>query len=195
MCPANNGSAERRQRGTVTAVMILEEGSEIISTRLDRVRVTERGFEGDRHAGLTRPATGRDKGVEQGTPMPNDRQVSLVSTDELAQVAGNLGIEEVRPEWLGANLALSGIPDLTRVAAGTRLTFEGGVELVVTEENKPCTGPGQAVQTAYPAKDGLKTGFPKAALGRRGLVARVVKGGIIEAGESVTASIPGPAQA
>lgn len=181
---------ERRKRGTVQAVMILEEGSEIISTRLEHVRVSERGFEGDRHAGLTRPATGRDKDVERGTPIRNDRQVSLVSVDELAKVARNLGVEEVRPEWLGANLALSGIPALTGLASGTRLLFEGGVELIVTEENKPCTGPGQAVQTAYPERAGLKSRFPKAAIGRRGLVARVAKGGTIRVGESVTTVVP-----
>lgn len=176
--------------GVVEAVMILEPQAEIVSTRLDTVEVSQAGFEGDRHAGLTRPATGRDQDVPRGTPIRNARQVSLVSTEELREVAMELEVSEVRPEWLGANLALSGIPGLTGLPEGARIRFQSGVELVVSGENLPCTSPGRELQTHYPGIEGLVSGFPKAAVGRRGLVAWVKNPGRISTGDRVEVLSP-----
>lgn len=175
--------------GKVEAVMILEPHAEIVSSRIESVEVSEAGFEGDRHAGLTRPATGRDKDVPRGTPLKNMRQVSLVSSEELQQVSVELEVEEVRPEWLGANLALSGIPDLTKIPEGSQLLFQGGAELIVTGENLPCASPGRELQERNPELGGLQSRFPKAAMGRRGLVAWVRTPGRISIGDRVEALV------
>lgn len=181
-------SPEATHVGTVAAVMILEPGAQIVSTRQGTVQVSRAGFEGDRHAGLTRPATGRDEGAERGTPLPNLRQVSLVSEEELAQVADALDVEVLRPEWLGSNLSLRGIPDLTRLPEGARLRFEHGVELTITGENMPCSSPGRELQSHFPNAADLESRFPKAALGRRGLVARIESPGQISVGDRVELS-------
>ena len=181
--------------GRVEAVMILEPGESIVSTRLERVQVTEAGFEGDRHAGLTREAGVRDKDIERGTEIRNNRQVSLVSTEEMDEIARRMDLDEVQPEWMGANLCLSGIEDLTKLPQGTRFKFEGGVELVVHGENKPCTGPGEVLEEQYPDRERLASRFPKQALHLRGLVGWVGEPGEIRVGERVEVIVPEQAEA
>jgi len=163
--------------------MIVEAGSIIESTRMARVQVTAAGFDGDRHAGLTRPANVRDKDVPRGTVLRNDRQVTIVSQEELAQVAAALDVPEVRPEWLGANLSLSGVTNLSGLPPGSRLVFSDGVVLGVEAQNQPCTGPGRVIQAAYPQHPGLAAAFPKAARGLRGLTASVRQPGSIATGD------------
>lgn len=175
--------------------MILEPGESIVSTRLERVQVTEAGFEGDRHAGLTREAGVRDKDIERGTEIRNNRQVSLVSSEEMEEIARRMDLAEVRPEWMGANLCLTGIEDLTKLPHGTRFRFEEGVEIVVHGENKPCTGPGEVLEEQYPQREGLVSRFPKQALHLRGLVGWVGEPGEIRVGERVEFILPEQAEA
>lgn len=183
---------ESAGKGRVSSVMILEGGAEIISTPLEQVRVTEAGFEGDRHAGMTRPAGGRDPQSAQGREVRNTRQVSIVSDEELAEIARRLDVPAVEPHLLGANLSLRGIEDLSRLERGSRLIFAGGVELVVDAENQPCTAPGKALAARYPDQDALATRFPKEALRLRGLVGWVERPGVIRLEEDVTVQPPGP---
>lgn len=178
--------------GRVSSVMILEPGADIISTPLEQVRVTEAGFDGDRHAGLTRPAGSRDPEAMQGAEVRNTRQVSIVSEEELAEIARRLNVPVVKPQWLGANLSLQGIAELTQLAGGTRLVFAGGVEIVVNEENQPCTAPGKALAAQYPDQESLAGRFPKEALHLRGLVGWVETPGTIKVGEEVTVERPIP---
>lgn len=187
---AEQSQPRRTHRGTVERVMVLGPGAEIISTPVPQVRVTREGFEGDRHAGKTRRADARSRGVPKGALIANKRQVSLVSTEELARVAQALGIERVEPEWLGANLALSGIPNLTQLPPGCRFHFPDGPILVVDGENKPCTGPGRAIQSQVGGPDRLAQAFPKAAMGLRGLVGWVERGGMINVGDGVEVAHP-----
>ena len=68
------------------------------------------GIAGDVHAGPTRRSGGREPWYPRGTEMRNERQLSLVAPDELEIVAGHMGIAEVKPEWIGANLLIDGAP-------------------------------------------------------------------------------------
>ncbi len=176
--------------GRVESVMILEPGTDIISTRLERVTVTEGGFEGDRHAGLTRPADVRTPEAPRREKVRNTRQVSIVSQEEMDEIARRMKLEDVRAEWMGANLCLSGIEELTKLPQGARLAFENGVEIVVHGENKPCTGPGKVIEEHYPDRAGLASQFPKQALHLRGLVGWVDQPGEIQVGERVRAISP-----
>ena len=63
------------------------------------------------------------------------------------------------------------------------------VEAVVAQANGPCTTPGKVIRDHY-GRPGLETLFPKAALGRRGLVAYVEKPGLIAEGDAVQAEVP-----
>ncbi len=162
----------------------------LVTTARDEVRVTLEGFEGDRHAGMTREADSRTPFYPRGTPIRNSRQVSLVSLEELEQIAQNLGVPAIEPEWLGANLALRDVPDLSRLPPATRLFFPAEAVLVISEENHPCVFPGKAIQRRYPDVPGLVERFPKAAHHCRGLVAWVERPGVIRRGDTVRVAVP-----
>ena len=101
-----------------------------------------------------------------------------------------MDLPQLLPEWLGANLCLSGIPRLTRLPVGTRLFFARGAVLAVEGENKPCSTAGKAIEAQFPGIDGLAERFPKAGMGMRGLVAWVEKPGVICQGDLFSVRIP-----
>lgn len=153
---------------------------------VDEVEATWEGFVGDKHYGLTMKANSYQKPYPKGTEVRNVRQISIVSTEELIEVAYNMKLPAIEPAWVGANMLLSGVPGLTQLPSGSRLYFEGGVGIVVQGENLPCTTAGGSLQNKYPDRPDLTTAFPKQAIGRRGLVAWIEKPGVIRKGETVT---------
>jgi MOSC domain-containing protein YiiM len=176
--------------GTVIRVLSGQDANSLLSTPLSEVQVTLEGFAGDLHAGFTRPSDSRTPRYPRGAPIGNRRQVSIVSQEELAEIAAELDVPEIRPEWLGANLMLGGIPYLTHLPPATQLYFAGGVTLWVSGENRPCRGPGELVQAEYPEMPDLTARFVKAARHKRGLVAMVEMGGVLRRGEAVEAKVP-----
>ncbi len=176
--------------GKVCGIYISTQLDSLMSTRLPQVKVDFSGFEGDKHSGITRNSDSRTPYYPRGTEIRNDRQVSIVSSEELQRVAEALGIPEIQPEWLGANLLLSGIPNLTALFPSTRLVFGSGAVLRVEQENLPCSGPGKVIQQQT-GRDGVAGLFPQVALHKRGLVASVEKPGLIVEGDLVTAEQPG----
>ena len=173
------------QVGTVRAVLVGRDPHSLVSTLQPQVNVTFEGFENDRHSGITRRSDGRTPFYSRGTQIRNDRQVSLVSVEELAQIASALNLPEIRPEWLGANLVVEGISSFTLVPSVSRLFFSSGVVLAVMDENLPCSNPGKVLQEQFPQISGLAGEFPRAALHRRGLVAVVDRPGIIRVGDEL----------
>jgi len=143
------------------------------------------GFVGDKHAGFTRPADGRTPYYKRGTPIRNNRHASIVSREELAEIATRMDLPEVKAEWLGANLNFAGIPRLTFLSPNTRIIFPSGAVLSVSHENMPCVGPGKVIQSHYPDCKGLQSLFPKLALHKRGVVASVEMPGLIHLGDEV----------
>lgn len=153
------------------------------------------GVAGDAHGGLTRAACVRVKRqYRRGVEIRNVRQLTIVSDEELAQIAARLGTPgPVRPEHLGANIALSGAPHLSRIPSGARLIVEtdggDGPALAVDLENAPCKGPADALEADYP---GLGAGFVKAAMGLRGLTAWVERPGVLTIGALCRLHLPPP---
>ncbi|MGN6551760.1 MAG: MOSC domain-containing protein [Pararhizobium sp.] len=153
------------------------------------------GFDGiaeDFHSGLTRRSGGREPWYPRGTEMRNERQVSLVAADELAEAASAMGIAEIRPEWIGANLVVAGIPRLSMLPPRTLFFFEGGVTLRIDGQNAPCRLSGNAIADHYPDRDRTKLAlaFKDGARRRRGLVAWVEKPGRVVAGERISVLVP-----
>lgn len=175
--------------GHVAAVLINPDRKQsLASQRIDRVQATFAGLEGDAHGGLTRRSCSRVALLyPRGTPIRNTRQVSILSEEELATIAADMGIARLEPEWVGANLVLSGIPNLTRLPPSSRLQFPSGASLVVDMENRPCKFPGEVVDRHFP---GLGQRFPSAAVGRRGVTGWVEREGIIAVADEVTVYIP-----
>jgi hypothetical protein len=178
--------------GRTERVLVCTERKTFVTRELAEVRVTFEGIEGDRHAGLTRPADVRTPWFPKGTPIRNTRQLSLVSSEELAEVAGTLGIPKVLASWLGANLEVSGVPRLTLLPPGTRLFFPEDAVLAVEGENAPCIGPGRVIEAHHPDGPKVASRFVKAARQKRGLVAWVERPGLLRAGDEVRVMLPNP---
>jgi MOSC domain-containing protein YiiM len=150
------------------------------------------GVVGDAHRSFDRQTWAGDK-QPNGTRRRNERQWSAVSLEELAEIGEAMALE--RPpsaEDLGANLCLSGIPELSRLPKGTLLRFPSGAELVVEEYNPPCRAIGEQVAAKYRTRSGeppSATAFPAAAKLLRGIVGVVEVPGRINAGDEVEVEI------
>ncbi len=177
--------------GTVAAVLKADGGT-FETRRCERLEMSLEGIAGDFHAGFSRRSGSREPWYPRGTEMRNERQISIVATDEMATIARGMDIPELRPEWIGANLVIDGVPKLSMLPPRTLLFFRGGVTLKIDGQNAPCAFAGANVAKRAEMAD-EKAGslaFPKAAKRLRGLVAWVEKSGVIEAGEEVSVRMP-----
>jgi len=146
------------------------------------------GIVGDRHCSYFRKTGAGDKqpkGVRR-----NERQWSAVSAEELSDIQNDMGLKKpLTAESLGANLCISGVPQLSRLPKGTLLRFPSGTELIVEEYNPPCHEMGQKLAALHNTSDGKplsSTAFPKAAKLSRGVVGVVEVAGTISEGDKVT---------
>ncbi|MER8707030.1 molybdenum cofactor sulfurase [Mesorhizobium sp. M1088] len=159
---------------------------------VDTLQLGFDGIDGDFHAGTTRRSGGREPWYPRGTEMRNERQLSIVAADELAIVAERMGIAEIKPEWIGANLLIDGLPCLSMLPSGTLLFFKGGATVKIDAQNGPCRIAGRSVAENAGMADHEAGAllFPKAAKRLRGLVAWVEKPGTIAAGEEISVRVP-----
>ena len=148
------------------------------------------GITDDRHGGLTRRSGGREPWYPRGTEIRNERQVSLVSPDDLESIAVLMNVPVVKPEWIGANLLVGGIRDFTMLPPRSTLFFEGGVTIRIDGLNIPCRLSGRAIAAHYPEREGLDIAFVKTARYLRGLVGWVEKPGTVRVGETVKVNVP-----
>lgn len=169
----------------VEALGIADLPADFVTRPLELAVLSFAGLEGDRHAGLTQRSGVRQKHLPKGTEIRNARQLSLVSVEELAQIATTLGLAKVDYRWLGANVLLKGAPRLTTCAPGTRLVFESGAVLVVDGENEPCRKAGGAIVRALGTEASVAARFVKAAQRLRGVVGWVERPGAIRVGDRV----------
>ena len=176
--------------GTVTHLLIGQSKQSIESSSIARVRATFEGLEGDSHKSLTRRSDVRVPHYPRGTIIRNTRQVSILSQEELAEVAAALKIPQILAAWVGANLELRGIPNLTLLPSSTRIFFPDDAVIVVDAENMPCIGPGHAIQEHYPDTPKLAQRFPKAAMHKRGVVGWIEREGYINDGDTVRLLLP-----
>lgn len=181
--------------GKLTAVvdgLYRAAGKNFQSRSVEQLHLTFAGINGDFHRGLTRRSGGREPWYPRGTEMRNERQLSIVAPDELRNISRAMGIAEVRPEWIGANLVLSGIHRLSMLPPGTLLFFKGGVTLKVDGQNRPCRVAGSSVaqNAGMDDSDAAAMVFAKVARRLRGLVAWVEKPGSIAWGEEVSVRLP-----
>ena len=176
--------------GTVIKVLVGLDASSLVTTAQTIVKVTFAGFEGDRHASLTWKSDSRTPYYPRGTEIRNVRQVSLISIEELREIARRMDLPALEPEWLGANLLIEGIPDLTMIPPSSRLYFPGDAVLAIDSENNPCIHPGKVIQSHFPERAGLAELFVESARHLRGLVAWVERPGTISQADPVRFEIP-----
>lgn len=175
--------------GTVRGTYWAPRESQTFTTMaIAQLLIEQAGIAGDRHFGHTRFAGGREPRYPKGSRILNMRMLTAVSTEELAEIARKMEIARVRPEWLGANLLLSEIPDLSSLPPMTRLRFPSGACLICTGENNPCKAPGKVIQGHYPQVTPEQ--FSLHAQGLRGITLTVEMPGVILPGDEVTVEIP-----
>lgn len=164
----------------------------LVSAPVETLELTFEGIAGDRHQGATRRSGGREPWYKRGTEMRNERQLSILCRDELANAAKAMELERIEPDWIGANIVLAGVKDLSKLPPRSLLFFEGGATIKVDGQNAPCRFAGDSIAEHYPDHDAkaLALAFPKKAVGKRGLVGWVEKPGAIKAGQNVTVQVP-----
>ena len=163
-------------------------GGSFVSEPAERLDLTYAGIEGDRHAGLTRKSGAREPWYPRGTPMRNERQLSLLGAEELADVAAAMGMAVLEPAWIGGNLVLAGIPDFSRLPPRTILMFPSGAAIRIDGDNGPCRQSGRAIAAATGVAK-HETAFVVAAKHRRGLVGWVEREGTVRLGDRVTVRV------
>jgi MOSC domain-containing protein YiiM len=152
------------------------------------IRLLFAGIECDCHGGLTRHSDTRMlKQFKRGTEVRNTRQVSILSVEELADIAQAMGIPDLKPEWVGANLVTSRIPDLTLLPPSTRLQFPSGATIVIDLENLPCRYPAEVIARHYPEPP---ASFVRAAQHKRGLIGWVEREGAVNTGDEIVLWLP-----
>ncbi|WP_188903937.1 MOSC domain-containing protein [Deinococcus aerophilus] len=109
---------------------------------------------------------------------PGRRQVTLIQAEHFPVMAALTGQAEVTPEQLRRNIVVSGLSLLALKDARFRI---GTVVLEGTGECHPCSR----------MEETLGPGGYNAVRGHGGLTARVVVGGVIRVGDTVTA-LPAP---
>ena len=186
----------KKLKGKV-ANTLAAKGTDFVSQVVDELPVTYEGIPGDFHAGLTRASGAREPWYKRGTEMRNERQISVLSVEELTEIAQSMGLEELKPEWIGANLVLEGIPNMSYLPPRSLIFFDGGVTLRVDGYNAPCRLAGGSIASHVGVvKDGedatatdMALSFKDAGYMKRGLVVWVEREGTIKPGEGFTVRI------
>lgn len=179
----------QKVRGRV-AGLFMAQGKGFVTSPVDELVLTFEGIPGDAHAGYTRRSGGREPWYPRRTEMANERQLSLLSSEEMRVVARRLEIPELKAEWIGGNMVIDGIADLTLLPSRTVLFFEGGATIRIDGDNAPCRVAGRSIAGQFEGRDDIELEFPKQSKNLRGLVGWVEKEGQVKVGECFEARIP-----
>ena len=175
--------------GKVSRLLVNELKDDFVTSPVGELKITFEGFPDERHRGNSRLSGGREKKqYPPGTRIRNNRQWSALSEEELIVIAGNMGVREIKPGWLGANIIFEGIPHFSKLPPLSHIIINPDssdfVSLVVFEENGPCKYPNEVI-ARYTGKYLWNCSFMVAAKGLRGLVGWVDRPGVIRVGDRV----------
>lgn len=161
---------------------------EIEGLALDEMPLSFAGAVGEVHAGLTRPSCSRVLSqYPRNTEIRNVRQLSVVSAEELDEIARTLGLEAVDPAWVGASVVVQGITDFSHIPPSSRLQNQHGATVTVDMNNRPCILPAKTIEEQHP---GHGKAFKAAAKGKRGVTAWVEREGVFRLGDRLRLHIP-----
>jgi len=175
--------------GRIEAILVNRTPDVSIATEMSGdSMLTYGGLEGDNHYGVTRDSCVRFKDqYPEGAQVRNTRQLSIVSVEELAEIAKKIDVPELKPEWLGANIVVSGITSFTLIPPNTRLLLPSGAGICIDLENKPCEYPAALINEVHPGKG---TRFPSKGQRLRGNTGWVEREGAIAIGDAIRVHIP-----
>ena len=167
---------------------VRDRDASLAATPVGEVLAKFEGVAGEAHGGLTRPSCSRVTAqYKEGTDIRNVRQLTVLSAEEMADIAAEMGLAEVDAAWLGASMVVSGIPDFSHVPPSSRLQGQSGATLVVDMQNRPCVFPAKVIEAA---KLGFGKHFKPSAKGRRGVTAWVEREGVFNVGDRITLHVP-----
>lgn len=175
---------------TVTwlGVVTNDDRTELLADPRERLELTFDGVAGSVHGGATRASCTRVKSqYPKGTTIRNERQLSIISEEELTEIAARIGVEAIDPARLGASMVLRGLPDFSFVPPSSRLQAPSGATLTVDMQNRPCQFPAKSIEAVELGKG---RGFKPAAAGRRGVTASVAREGSVVIGDVLRLHIP-----
>ena len=175
--------------GTITWLgRVSNRDTKLESDPLTEIMAHFSGPEGEAHGGLTRPSCSRVLTQHpRHTEIRNTRQFAIVSAEELAAIAAQMGLPDLDPALVGASMVIAGLPDFTHLPPSSRLQAENGTTLVVDMENRPCTLPARPIENRHP---GRGKSFKAAAKDRRGITAWVEREGVLRVGAAIRLHIP-----
>jgi hypothetical protein len=188
--PADPSILPMQKRVGAALGLYVADGDTFITRKIERIELGADGIPGDRHGGILRGADARTPWHRRGARIFNDRQISLVSQEELVAIAEGLGIAAIEAETLGANVLVGGIAQFSMLPRGTRMFFPSGATLVLTDQNAPCRISGAALAARYPDEPRLAFRFVEVARRMRGMVAYVERPGVLTAGDAIEFRIP-----
>jgi hypothetical protein len=168
---------------------VVQNGGSLRSEPLTEAFASLDGFEGETHSGATRSSCVRVRSQHpEGTEIRNVRQLSVLSTEEIAQIAAQMKMETLDPALLGASMVIEGIPDFTHVPPSARLQCEAsGATITIDMENRPCILPGREIEAEH---RGFGQAFKPAAKDRRGVTAWMEREGMFKVGDTLRLHVP-----
>lgn len=157
----------------------------------DCLQLDFEGMPGTRHYGFLRKAGSREPWHPKGSLIRSSRQISLVSVEELAVIAADMGLPGIEAGWIGGNILIEGVPQLSWLPIGSRIFASSGAVLLIEAQNAPCRIAGKAIANhlAPDQREGIDLAFARKAVGRRGLVATVERSGSIRRHDDIKIQI------
>lgn len=180
--------APTEQYGEITWLGAVPPDAGLRSVAAREMHLTYAGATGEAHSGLTRASCVRVKSQwPQGTEIRNERQLSVLSQEEIDAIAAECGLETLDPALLGCSIVVKGISDFTHVPPSSRLQAENGTTIVVDMENRPCVLPAREIEIDHPTHG---KPFKAVAQGRRGVTAWVQHEGMLKVGDILRLHVP-----
>lgn len=165
-----------------------DDRAELLAQPREALDLTFAGVAGSVHGGATRASCSRvTSQYPRGTEIRNERQLSIISEEDLGEIATALGLDRIDPARLGATMVVRGLPDFSYIPPSSRLQAPSGATLTVDMQNRPCQFPAKSIEAVAPGKG---KGFKPAAKGRRGVTASVAREGRVAVGDTLRLHIP-----
>lgn len=179
----------RRIKGRVVALFATTDPQHFETAAVERLALGLDGIAGDRHGGFERHSSAREPWYPRGTAIRNGRHLSILSVEDLAEIARRLGVADVDAASIGANLVIEGIPRLSMLPRATRLAIGEAAALHVDDQNAPCRIAGRSLARHLDRPD-VELAFAREARRLRGVVAAVDRAGEIAVGDAIVAYLP-----
>lgn len=179
---------DRTATVTWLAVVTSVDRDELLAEARAFLDLTFDGVAASVHGGATRPSCSRVRAQYPfGTEIRNERQLSIVSEEEPAEIAAAMGVQGIDPARVGASMVVRGLPDFSHVPPSSRLQAPSGATVAVDMQNRPCQFPAESIDDVAPGKG---RGFKPAAEGRRGVTAQVAREGRVAVGDLLSLHVP-----